>query len=140
MKAFKIYNEHHVDNHILFLRFFLPCEQFLFFCDLKPKKFCSESHISRNWNWAVRCYTEKMKEFSKHVDVTNCGTNLKKLHFDTYVTLLHQFKKNYWHCMWHQDWLVIQNLHFCGLYKSHYQFKLKSTNLLTIPLCLNLLD
>ena len=25
-KAFKIYNKHHVDNHILYLHFFLSCE------------------------------------------------------------------------------------------------------------------
>ena len=32
---------------------------------------------------------------------------------------------------------MIQNLHFCGLYKSSYKVKRKSANLLIIPVCPN---
>ena len=48
-------------------------------------------------------------------------------------------KKDYWCCRRHQDWAMIQNLHFCYLYESGLLVQLKSADLLTIPLCPNLL-
>ena len=143
MAAFKIYSKHYVDNHILLLFFFYlvkwKYEQFLFFAK-KNKSwlyvtnfhlFCRKSHhISRNWNWAVCCYTKNLKALIKktpfcHILATIYFTNSKQ---------------NYCCWRWHKDWAVIQNLHFCRLYKSIYQVKCKSADLLTIPLCPNLLD
>ena len=93
---------------------------YCFFCTIKWKyeaDFKKSHHISRNCNGAVCCYTENMQVL-KFVDVINCGINLKKLFSHILATIFYHIY----------------------IYKSSYQVKLKSGNLLTIPLCPNLLD